>query len=65
MTLEPLDPPPIDPRHMVHYLAIFTVARVPVPQLSPAEMRALIARVSRLSIPDGVDLLRAEASRQP
>lgn len=53
---------------MVHYLAACAVARVPSARESPAEtaeMRALIARLARLSIPDAVALLRAEASRQP
>jgi len=65
MPLEPLDPPPLDPHHVVHYLAACTIARVPVARTSPIEMRALIARLSRLSIPDAVTLLRAESSREP
>jgi hypothetical protein len=60
-TRPPLDPPPIDPRHMGHYLAAFTVSRVPIDRIArmnPAELRELIGRLSQLSIPDAVKCLR-------
>jgi hypothetical protein len=60
--LEPLDPPPLDPHHLNHYLAACKVAGVPVMRSSPAAQRALIAQVSRLSIPDAVKILRAVCS---
>ena len=52
---------PIEPHHVNHYLAACKVAGVTVALTSPEEMRALIDRVSRLSIPDAVKLLRKEA----
>ena len=64
MTLPPLDPPPLDPRHLAHYLAICAVAHVQVAPRDWVEMRALLERLSRLSIPDGVKLLQTKA-RQP
>lgn len=52
---------PIEPHHVNHYLAACKIAGVTVALTSPEEMRALIDRVSRLSIPDAVKLLRKEA----
>lgn len=61
MTSNALDPPPLDPSHVAHYLAACRVAGVPVARLATADLRALIERVSRLSIPAAAKLLRKEA----
>jgi hypothetical protein len=53
-----MDIPPLDPAALSHYLAACKVARVPVADTSVADLHALIARVSRLSIPDAAKLLR-------
>ena len=62
--LEPLELPPIDPHHLMHYLVACKVAGVTEACSNPAEQRALIDRVSRLSIPDAVKLLRVITTEQ-
>jgi hypothetical protein len=60
-SLPPLDPPPIDPHHMAHYLAALRISGVPITQIarmSPVELRELIERLSRMSIPDAANHLR-------
>lgn len=54
---------PLEPHHVAHYLATCRVAGVPVAATTTEDLRALIERLSRLSIPDAVKLLRAEATR--
>lgn len=53
---------PIDPRAMAHYVAACKIAGVPVAQLDVLDLRALIDRCSRLSIPDAARILRAGRS---
>ncbi len=52
---------PLDPRHVAHYLAAIRVAGVPVAATAAEDLRALIERLSRLSIPAAVKLLRRGA----
>ena len=54
---------PLEPHHVMHYLAACKVAGVPVAQTSVPDLRDLIDRISRLSIPDAAKLLRREARR--
>jgi hypothetical protein len=49
---------PIDPHALVHFVAACQVAGVSVSGLTPSDHRCLIQRLSRLSIPDAVKLLR-------
>lgn len=56
---------PLEPHHVNHYLAACKVAGVTVALTSPDELRALIDRLSRLSIPDAAKLLRKEARTAP
>lgn len=53
---------PIDPHALVHYVVACQVAGVSGTGLAPPDLRALIQRVSRLSIPDAVKILREELS---
>ncbi len=53
---------PIDPRAMAHYLTACKVAGVPVAQLDVPDLRALIERCSRLSIPEAARVLRRTRS---
>jgi hypothetical protein len=51
--------PPIDSATLMHYLVTCTIAKVAVPKLDPLTLRALITRLSTLSIPDA-DLVPAQ-----
>lgn len=53
---------PIDPRTMAHYIAACKIAGVPVAQLDVLDLRSLIERCARLSIPDAARFLRAGRS---
>jgi hypothetical protein len=52
---------PIDPHVLVHFVAACQVAGVTVTGLDSSDLRALIQRLSRLSIPDAVKSLSKEA----
>lgn len=59
---------PINPAAVAHYLAACAVARVPPATLSSrftsaVQMRALMAQIENLSIPDAAELLRREMDR--
>ena len=51
---------PIDPHVLVHFVAACQVAGVSVTGLATSDLRVLIQRLTRLSIPDAVKLLRKE-----
>lgn len=53
---------PVDPHALVHFLAACQVAGVSATGLGPTDLRALIQRLTKLSIPDAVKLLRRETS---
>ena len=57
-----LNPAPIDVHALAHFVATCQVAGVFVTGLNPSDLRLLIQRLSRLSIPDAVKLLRKEQS---
>lgn len=55
---------PIDPHALNHFLAACQAASVTVTHLNPSDLRTLIQRLSRLSIPDAVKLLREGGKEQ-
>lgn len=64
--IEQNDLPPVDPKHLAHFLAIQSVlgttlaqkARDVMAELTPKEMRTWLDELSKLSVPDAVKKLK-------
>lgn len=64
--MAPLDPPPINPNHMVRFVALLSVMtdderemwKQIAADLSPLELREWLARMSAVSFPDALKTLR-------